>query len=105
MGERISELTAASQDGRLCYRGSGKHGGWQREAEILPEISLRENTLFHTVTRVNFCSSSLTGGIVGRSEEHTKRVDNWKVEIALVPLMWNTCTNQNINRSYFNQKK
>ena len=66
--ERISELTAASRDGRLCYRGSGKvretiglkigfdsvslqHGGWQREAEILPEISLRENTLFHTVAR------------------------------------------------------
>ena len=66
--ERISELTAASRDGRLCYRGSGKvreairlkigfdfaslqHGGWHKEAEILPEISLRENTLFHTVAR------------------------------------------------------
>ena len=66
--ERISELTAASRDGRLCYRGSGKvrqairlkmvfdfvslqHRGWQREAEILPEISFRENTLFHTVAR------------------------------------------------------
>ena len=66
--EKISELRGASRDGRLCYRGSGKvretiglnigfdfvslqHGGWQREAEILPEISLRENTLFHTVTR------------------------------------------------------
>merc|ERR1712107_17946 len=69
---RMGELTAASRDGRLCCRGSGKHGGWQKEAEILPEISLRENTLFHTVTRVNFCSSSLTGGNVGHSEEHTK---------------------------------
>ena len=52
---------------------------------------------------VNFCSSSLTGGIFGHSEEHTKGVDNWKGQIALVPLMWNTCTNQNINGSYFNQ--
>ena len=52
---------------------------------------------------VNFCSSSLTGGIVGHSEEHTKGVDNWKGQIALVPLIGNTCTNQNINGSYFNQ--
>ena len=52
---------------------------------------------------VNFCSSSLTGGIFGHSEEHTKGVDSWKGQIALVPLMWNTCTNQNINGSYFNQ--